>query len=142
MSPLRRYREHLMRTRPVLKRHDYRSLRVFQFSRGLKCIIRRRTPRHYKNDELANENEPSVTNEFANEFAKRYFSSSTVADAKKPDLRAEKMTRAGKIQTYRNVRHVRVSSDNFVMVLLNKNLRCELVLLFISSATTSLQSSS
>ena len=104
MSPLRRYREHLMRTRPVLKRRDSRSLRVFQFSRGLKCIIRRRTPRHYKNDELANENEPRVTNE----FAKRYFSSSTVADAKKPDLRAEKMTRAaGKIQTYRNVRHVR-----------------------------------
>ena len=108
MSPLRRYREHLMRTRPVLKRRDSRSLRVFQFSRGLKCIIRRRTPRHYKNDELANENEPRVTNEFANEFAKRYFSSSTVADAKKPDLRAEKMTSAaGKIQTYRNVRHVR-----------------------------------
>ena len=102
MSPLRRYREHLMRTRPVLKLRDSRSLRVFQFSRGLKCIIRRRTPRHYKNDELANESES------ANEFAKRYFSSSTVADAKKPDLRAEKMTRAaGKIQTYRNVRHVR-----------------------------------
>ena len=97
MSPLRLYCycEHLMRTRPVLKRHEYRSLRVFQFSRGLKCIIRRRTPRHYKNDELANESESRVTNEFANEFA-RYFSSSTVADAKKPDLRAEKMTRAGK----------------------------------------------
>ena len=95
-----------MRTRPVSKRHDYRSLRVFQFLRGLKCIIRRGTPRHYKNDELTNESESRVTNEFANEFA-RYFSSSTVADAKKPDLRAEKMTRAGKIQTYRNVRNVR-----------------------------------
>ena len=50
MSPLPRYREHRLRARTASKQRDYRSLHVYQLSRGLERIWRRTPPRKYKND--------------------------------------------------------------------------------------------
>ena len=84
MSPLRRYREHLLRARTASKRQNYPSLHVYQLSRGLERIWRRTPPRKYKNDVRETHTRAAGLN------AHRF---SSIAGATKPHLRTENMTR-------------------------------------------------
>ena len=84
MSPLPRYREHLLRARTASKRHDYRSSHIYQLSRGLERNWRRTPPRKYKNDVRETHTRAAGLN------AHRF---SSIAGATKPHLRTENMTR-------------------------------------------------
>ena len=84
MSPLPRYREHLLRARTASKRQNYRSLHVYQLSCGLERIRRRTPPRKYENDDRE-------TNKKTRGINLHRFSS--IAGAIKPHLRTENMTR-------------------------------------------------
>ena len=84
MSPLPRYREHVLRARTASKRQNYRSLHVYQLSCGLERIRRRTPPRKYKNDVRETHTRDAGLN------AHRF---SSIAGAIKPHLRTENMTR-------------------------------------------------